>query len=214
MIKLKYDVKCGFNQIYIVEKDCEMDITFLVGTWDEGNIPFAKTEKEFYEKYKDRHDLKVINEFGIWDLLAEDIPYYGHTYFEDICKRQNCLPGLFKVSNIDIIYDETQKGETQDDILADTVFMPIPEFEDDTISTGVKSLRASEVMALLDISRNTLSRYVKKGLLEVDKDYKGKQYRYSTSSVYQIYKLKESQNKKRFSKKDEEILRRYYPSCK
>jgi hypothetical protein len=45
------------------------------------------------------------------------------------------------------------------------------------------SLKASEVMALLGISRVTLCHYVKKGLITVDSNYTGKQYRYNKDSV-------------------------------
>ena len=42
-----------------------------------------------------------------------------------------------------------------------------------------ESLKASEVMALLEISRPTLCHYVKKGLITIDSNYTGKQYRYN-----------------------------------
>ena len=45
------------------------------------------------------------------------------------------------------------------------------------------SLKASEVMALLGISRPTLCHYVKKGLITIDSNYTGKQYRYNKDSV-------------------------------
>ena len=46
-----------------------------------------------------------------------------------------------------------------------------------------ESLKASEVMALLGISRPTLCNYVKKGLITIDSNYTGKQYRYNKDSV-------------------------------
>ena len=45
------------------------------------------------------------------------------------------------------------------------------------------SLKASEVMALLNISRPTLCHYVKRGLITIDTNYTGKQYRYNKDSV-------------------------------
>lgn len=45
------------------------------------------------------------------------------------------------------------------------------------------SLKAAEVMALLGISRVTLCHYVKKGLITIDSNYTGKQYRYNKDSV-------------------------------
>lgn len=51
------------------------------------------------------------------------------------------------------------------------------------IVQGAESLKASEVMTLLDISRPTLCHYVKRGLITVDTNYTGKQYRYNKDSV-------------------------------
>ena len=45
------------------------------------------------------------------------------------------------------------------------------------------SLKAAEVMSMLNISRPTLCHYVKKGLITVDSNYTGKQYRYNKDSV-------------------------------
>ena len=46
-------------------------------------------------------------------------------------------------------------------------------------------MKAKEVMKLLQISRPTLSRYVKQGLIKVDAIINGK-YRYNAESVYQL----------------------------
>lgn len=51
------------------------------------------------------------------------------------------------------------------------------------IVNPVGSLKAAEVMALLGISRPTLCHYVKKGLITIDSNYTGKQYRYNKDSV-------------------------------
>lgn len=51
------------------------------------------------------------------------------------------------------------------------------------IINDTNSLKASEVMALLGISRPTLCHYVKKGLITIDSNYTGKQYRYNKDSV-------------------------------
>lgn len=51
------------------------------------------------------------------------------------------------------------------------------------IINNTNSLKASEVMALLEISRPTLCHYVKKGLITIDSNYTGKQYRYNKDSV-------------------------------
>lgn len=53
----------------------------------------------------------------------------------------------------------------------------------EVIINNTNSLKASEVMALLGISRPTLCHYVKKGLITIDSNYTGKQYRYNKESV-------------------------------
>ena len=50
------------------------------------------------------------------------------------------------------------------------------------------SLKANEVMELLDISRPTLCHYVKRGLIKIDTNYTGKQYRYNKDSVLALLK--------------------------
>lgn len=45
------------------------------------------------------------------------------------------------------------------------------------------SLKAAEVLSMLNISRPTLCHYVKKGLITIDSNYTGKQYRYNKDSV-------------------------------
>lgn len=50
------------------------------------------------------------------------------------------------------------------------------------------SLKANEVMELLDISRVTLCHYVKRGLITIDTNYTGKQYRYNKDSVLALLK--------------------------
>lgn len=46
-------------------------------------------------------------------------------------------------------------------------------------------MRAKEVMKVLGISRTTLYRYTRDGLIKVDCEIKG-QYRYNTESVYRL----------------------------
>ena len=56
------------------------------------------------------------------------------------------------------------------------------------VVSSTDSLKAAEVMALLNISRPTLCHYVKKGLITVDSNYTGKQYRYNKESVLALLK--------------------------
>lgn len=173
MLKLKYDVKCGWNQLYIVEKDIETDISFLVGKGDDGCVNYAKTEKKFYEKYKDRHDSKLIYEFGLEDIIY-DKEYYTETFFLEVYKNIKSLPTIFKVLNINIIWNGFEDGKR-----ADALYSAV-SCED---LKRLNTLRAGEVMDMLNISRNTLCSYVKKGLIKIDPNYKGKQYRYLADSV-------------------------------
>lgn len=49
-----------------------------------------------------------------------------------------------------------------------------------------QSLKASDVMSILNISRVTLCHYVKRGLIKIDTNYTGKQYRYNYDSVMEL----------------------------
>ena len=176
MIKLKYDVKCGWNQLYIVEKDIERDITNLVIPDDDiveqilaDDSEYVKpTEQEIYDDLKDLSDKQLldtlINDFGIDCAIFENKEYYAHTYFKDICKKEGALPGIFEISNIDVL-------------LVDN---------DPSSANYVPPLRASEVMSILNITRQTLTSYVKRGLIKLEPNPNGKQYRYNAKSVYAL----------------------------
>lgn len=49
-----------------------------------------------------------------------------------------------------------------------------------------KTLKAGEVMNILNITRVTLCHYVKRGLIEIDTNYTGGQYRYNYDSVMKL----------------------------
>jgi len=176
MIKLKYDVKCGWNQLYIVEKDLEMDITNMVIPDDDivkqilaDDPEYVKpTEQEIYDGLKDLSDKELLNtlkeDFGIDSAIFEDREYYAHNYFKDICKKEGGLPGIFEISNIDILLVDNDPSS--------------PNY--------VPPLRASEVMSILNITRQTLTSYVKRGLIKLEPNPNGKQYRYSAKSVYAL----------------------------
>lgn len=52
------------------------------------------------------------------------------------------------------------------------------------------SMKAGDVMKVLNITRQTLCHYVKNGLIKIDTNYTGKQYRYNKESVYGILRSK------------------------
>ena len=176
MIKLKYDVKCGWNQLYIVEKDLEMDITDIVMPNDDmveqikvDNPEYVKpTEQEIYDSLKGLSDKQLldilIDDFKIDYSVFLDREYYAHTYFKDYCKKENCLPGIFEISNIDVLLVDNEPSS--------------PNY--------VPPLRASEVMSILNITRQTLTSYVKRGLIKLEPNPNGKQYRYNAKSVYSL----------------------------
>lgn len=62
------------------------------------------------------------------------------------------------------------------------------EIEVSVVVSPTDSLKAAEVMKLLNISRVTLCHYVKRGLITVDSNYTGKQYRYNKDSVMALIK--------------------------
>lgn len=48
-------------------------------------------------------------------------------------------------------------------------------------------MKAKQVLAILNISRPTLCKYVKQGLIKIDSEING-QYRYNDDSVYKLLK--------------------------
>lgn len=191
MLKLKYDVKCGWNQLYVVEKDVEFDISFLcdresMNLDEDDEIP---TEQELYEKYKDWHTDELIEELGLdWVIYDTTIEDYAHGFFKEVYESQHCFPGICKISNIDLI------------LLDDNV--------DESDLKSLKYLRAGEVLSELNISRSTLTNYIKRGLLKTIKV--DGQYRYETKSVMYLKSLIGDNKNKRFSKKEEKLIKEYY----
>lgn len=175
MLQLKYGVKCGWNQLYIVEKDLEFDISDLVIPsqdtlrqildWEPDYVPL--TEEQFYSKYKDLKNKELIDflidECGIDYYLLYDRETYVHTYFAEIFKQEGIYPGIFEINNAELLLIDNDKRNEEQNI----------------------SLRASEVMSILNITRPTLTSYVKRGLIKIDKII-NKQCRYNLKSVYEL----------------------------
>ncbi|MDY2735908.1 helix-turn-helix domain-containing protein [Intestinibacter sp.] len=181
MLKLIYDVKCGFEEVYVVEKDVEEDLTYWINTTNESMLeaaaeiqkedpeykPEPYTEEELYEQYKDNPKELIEEVFsGMYDCIAEcTVLKFAKTYFKHICyadPKKPFVPGQFKMMNLRLVLEDKSGKRTLD---------------------RNTSLKASEVMALLGISRPTLCHYVKKGLITIDSNYTGKQYRYNKDSV-------------------------------
>ena len=186
MLKLIYDTECGFNDVYVVEKDVEEDLTSWINNVNEFMLESAaeiqKTEPDYtpepyteewlYETYKDMPD-ELLSEVldGVYDCIAEfTVLESAKTYFKHICYADPAkpfVPGRFEMTNLRLVLDNSSDKKTVE---------------------RTTSLKASEVMALLNISRPTLCHYVKKGLITIDSNYTGKQYRYNKESVLALLK--------------------------
>lgn len=191
MLKLIYDVKCGFEELYVVKKNQEIDLTGFVDCWNETLEDFPPTEEEraagydnldpttieeVYNQYKDR-PLQLLDDERftcVGEVISEEMTMECiNTYFRHICKvnlKNPICPELLELSNVRLVLtDETTAVVNSTPIIK------------------TKSLKAKEVMELLKISRQTLSNYVKQGLIKVDSTINGK-YRYNKESVLSLMK--------------------------
>ena len=187
MLKLVYNVKCGFKELFITEKNLEEDLTNWIEIFNDGMLecvdeirkddpdyePIPYTEEELYEQYKDDPETLIFDVFnGITDFIYEATTLeYAKTYFKHICYKDlenPFIPGYFEMTNLQLVLEDE----------------PLKKY----VEHSNESLKAKEVMALLKISRPTLCHYVKKGLIKIDTNYTGKQYRYNKESVLNLMK--------------------------
>ena len=187
MLKLIYNVKCGFKDLYVKENNLEEDLT----SWIEitNNImldcadeirqtepdynPEPLTEEELYEQYKEDPETLVFEVFnGMADSIYENTMLeYSKTFFKHICYKDPenpFIPNVFEMTNLRLVLEDE----------------PLKK----AVADRDAPLKANEVMALLDISRPTLCHYVKRGLIKIDTNYTGKQYRYNKDSVLALMK--------------------------
>jgi hypothetical protein len=191
MLKLIYDVKCGFDELYVVKKNQEIDLTGFVDCWNETLKDFPPLQEEYeagydnldpttveevYNQYKDR-PLQLLDDERftcVGEIISEEITMECiNTYFRHICKvnlKNPICPELLELSNVRLV------------LTGDKPLVANPVYP-----TKTKSLKAKEVMELLKISRQTLSNYVKQGLIKVDSTINGK-YRYNKDSVLALMK--------------------------
>ena len=118
MLKLVYDIKCGFEDLYVVAKHQTTDISYLAE--DDNSfesvdfneltfIPSANDQPEvaLYEKYKDNVNA-LIEDYELDEALRNtEANYYAHKFFSDICFAEggeHYLPDIFEMSNFNIIY--------------------------------------------------------------------------------------------------------------
>ena len=128
MLKLVYDVKCGFKELFITEKDCEIDLAVIIEANKdalENDVPDDEaeewklanpiTEEDFYELFKDDIDglMHYLEESG--QLECEEtfaLEYYGKAFFAAVCKEEGCgLPGYFEMENCRLVYEPNVKSE-------------------------------------------------------------------------------------------------------
>lgn len=188
MLKLIYDVKCGFKDLYVKENNVEEDLTSYIEMLNNSMLEHADeirqtdsdcnqepfTEEELYEQYKDDPEALMDNVFtGTLEMIWEaTILEYAKTYFKHICyadPKKAFIPDYCEITNLRLALED------------EATTNPIEREE---------SLKANEVMALLNISRPTLCHYVKRGLIKIDTNYTGKQYRYNKESVLALMKKK------------------------
>jgi hypothetical protein len=128
MIKLVFDLECGFKESLITRKDEEWDLSgtleadkaFIEENWEEIKEDLdctleevladpMLTEAGFYEAYKDDIDglLERLKSTGEFDMLYESsVLDVAHTHFEDILRKQKVCPGIWEPSNFRLVYEK------------------------------------------------------------------------------------------------------------
>ena len=126
MLKLIFDVKCGYENEFIIVKDYEFDISFLAkrsfynklalisGTEAETNIP---TENELFVSYqKDPEEL--VRDYGLGTvILSLASAEIGAKHFKEIADPKTApiiFPEIFTVRNFSlVISDEEPKKDNR-----------------------------------------------------------------------------------------------------
>lgn len=198
MIKLVYDIRCGFKQLYMTEKDVEWFLDGLfdpnASNWDDDEP--QQTAEDFYKESQHMTQSELeeyFTDIGVLGIIEEHTEEdYANTYFKDVCTAQNCVPGFTKIYNLRVEYDPTIEVRFCKNATADYLE---PHYYKDGIEVDLDNvnqynpwMKAGEVMELLGISRKVLSTYVKKGLIKTEPNYTGKQYRYDRESVLALKK--------------------------
>lgn len=185
MIKLVYDLKIGFKELYLTMLDDEYELNPLVDglkyqvlqDMDTGEYEleeyevaeYYKSEEAFYNRFKDDLEglLEELQTVGVMDMWREETTLdYTKLYFGHIFRAQHCVAGIWEPSNIRLVY------------------------EPDTPSSFayLNGLSAKETCDLLKMSRQQLHYYVKTGQIRkaYDPDNPTK-YTYNHIDVYTLY---------------------------
>ena len=182
MLKLVYDVKCGFKELFITEKDCGIDLAVVIEAnkealendvpddeAEEWKLANPVTEEDFYELFKDDIDglMHYLEENG--QLECEEtfaLEYYGKAFFAAVCKEEGCgLPGYFEMENCRLVYEPNVKSEFY----------------------FYNAMTAKEVFDFLGINKQQLHYYVKTGKIKREYNNDATELRYNKADVYKLY---------------------------
>jgi len=114
MLSLIYDIKCGFKELYITEKNLEEDLSYICSQDMLARGEHTPTEEEYYKKLRAMDQIELEEELisnGTLGMIKENAQLnYAHNYFKDICfadKNSPAVPGYVKIYNLRIKYDRT-----------------------------------------------------------------------------------------------------------
>lgn len=117
MLKLTYNLKCGFKEAYVVLKNQEFDLSDLIDLLNHVPEELADeypedsreviTEESFYYEYRDNIDalLDLMESTGFYDIWYEGtVLGVSHKYFDDIRRERKLAPGIWVPSKLKLVY--------------------------------------------------------------------------------------------------------------
>ena len=177
MIKLVYDLKCGFANKYMVLKDEEYDLSWLLENTVESSEdaePILEVEDEaaFYKLYKDNVEaiLKILEEsYELSNLYEASVLEISKLYFSHLLgglPLKHVAP-LWEPSNWRLVYEPNKRSA----------------------HFYLNALTAGEVMKTLKLTRQQLHYYVKTGQLRKEYNPENpRQFKYNELDVYVLQK--------------------------
>ena len=119
MLKLTYNLKCGFKEAYVVLKNQEFDLSDMIDLLNHVPEELADeypedsreviTEESFYNEYRDNIDalLDLMESTGYYTIWWESTTVeVAHKYFDDVRRERNMVPGIWKPSKIRLVYEQ------------------------------------------------------------------------------------------------------------
>ena len=168
----------------MTEKDCEYDLSCILDFYEDNpedrDLAIAdgcwvpRNEKDLYYYYIDKDSQELFDTLkgqGIIDIIEEStLADASETFFREMCydanNKKTCVPGFFRIYNLRIVSDNVECRRTIN-----------------------KVLKAAEVLRILGITRQTLTKYVKENKIQVSRQPNG-QYLYNADSVYKLKEAK------------------------